>query len=159
MCRRMCEVLLVVALVAGGSGCQRESHAGAVSFHRGNSCSAKPRNPHRSSGTSTDIVAKAELGCDRPVERLYYEFWLQRETPSGWATVRYRDDTLFGAQAPVSRPIIRQVATACAPGRFRLVVQIRATYSGQTKIGGKSYSGVVTNPCATGGGGGSHGSW
>ena len=156
--RRLAEVAVVLAVAISLIGCQPAARPGDRLLMRANSCSIRPRNPHRSSGTPRDIVAKAEMGCDHPVARLTYYLWLQKKHASGWGTIESRVGSLVGAQAPVSRPIIRQVAVACSTGRFRLVVQIKATQDGETKVGGKSYSSEVANPCA-GASGGSAGSW
>jgi hypothetical protein len=122
------------------------------------SCSIRPDYPHRSK-TPTDIVAKAELGCDRPITSLTYTLRLQKKSSSrGWTTVRTLSETLLGPSiwANPKKPIVRQVAIGCSRGQFRTAVQLNnATDHGQTKVGNVGYSGVVMDPCVpTGGGGG-----
>jgi hypothetical protein len=121
---------------------------GCASTSAGNArCAVRSNNPHNSKGTPTDIVGKAQFGCDTAIDSVTAVVKIQQKVSGTWADVSGLADRTQPAPKANTQYVV-QAAMACRPGTFRTASQGYGYYHGvRSQSTAWDYSAAVTNPC------------
>jgi hypothetical protein len=140
-----CAVVAAGCLVVlgGTAGCA------AVKVPGGAQCAVSAQNPHRSSGTPTDIVGKARYGCDTSIDSNTNIVVIQQQIGGRWVNVTSEaagTATTYRPSANVK--YTNQASLRCRGGVFRTASRGYGYYRGvRSQSTAWDYSQVVTNPC------------